>query len=341
MPSLELNATFYRDAVAPLVTPWRHSAALLGWGSDVLGFDTPRSTDHGWGLRLQVFVEHRDLEAAQAAIDGGLPDSFAGHPVRYGWDGEPARHHVAVTTLASWLRSHLGRDPREGMTAFDWLVVPQQLLLGVVRGAVYADDLGTLEPVRSMLRWYPRDVWLWMMASQWRRIAQEEAFVGRTAEVGDDLGSRLVAARLVRELMRLCFLLACQYWPYTKWFGTAFAQLDDPDGLGEALGQVLAASDHPARGAALATSYELVAARHNARRTTSHVDTRVRGFHDRGFVVLMADRFADACLSAVADERLRVIPLVGSVDQFADSTDVLSRPDRAARLRAVYTGRTG
>jgi hypothetical protein len=34
----------------------RHSAARLGEGSEVLGFDTKRSTDHDWGPRLQIFL---------------------------------------------------------------------------------------------------------------------------------------------------------------------------------------------------------------------------------------------------------------------------------------------
>jgi hypothetical protein len=54
----------------------------------------------------------------------------------------------------------------------------------VTSGAVYRDDTGALGTARQTLRWYPDQVWLWMLAAQWRRIAQEEAFVGRTAEVG-------------------------------------------------------------------------------------------------------------------------------------------------------------
>jgi hypothetical protein len=49
--------------------------------------------------------------------------------------------------------------------------------------------------------------------------------MARCGDVGDELGSRLVAARLIEELMRLCFLMEKQYWPYAKWFGTAFSKL--------------------------------------------------------------------------------------------------------------------
>ena len=65
-----------------------------------------------------------------------------------------------------------------------------------------------------------------MLAAQWTWVAQEEAFVGRAVEVGDELGSRVMAARVVRELMRLCFLLERAYAPYSKWLGSAFARLD-------------------------------------------------------------------------------------------------------------------
>jgi hypothetical protein len=76
VPALELNAGFYRDVVEPLVRPWRHSAALVGDGSELLGFDTERSTDHGWGPRLQVFVDAADVAAARAAVDAGLPTEY-------------------------------------------------------------------------------------------------------------------------------------------------------------------------------------------------------------------------------------------------------------------------
>jgi hypothetical protein len=338
VPSLQLNAAFYGEVVAPLVAPAPHAAALLGWGSDVLGFDSERSTDHGWGPRLQVFVADADVAAVRERVDRRLPAAFRGWPVRFGWDGVAPRHWVDVQPLGAWLTAHLGLDPRSGMAPLDWLTAPQQLLLGVVRGAVYTDPSGELAAVRAALRWYPRDVWLWLLAAQWRRVEQEEAFVGRASEAGDELGSRLVAARLARELMALVFLLDREYRPYLKWFGTAFARLRSGAALLPVLDRVTAAGSDAEREAALVAAYEAVAARHNAAGMTAEADPRARGFHDRPYRVLGAGRFVRACLDAIEDPWLRALPLVGSVDQLADSTDVLSAPERARLLRGFYTG---
>ena len=336
VPALELNAEFYEEVVVPLVGSVPHAAALLGSGSEILGYDTERSTDHGWGPRLQVFVATDQVEAVRARIDAGLPEQFREWPVEYiSPDGTPPRHHVAVLTLQHWLEHQIGRDPRQGMPSIDWLLTPQQRLLGVVRGAVYRDDDGELARVREQLQWYPDDVARWMLACQWQRVAQEEAFVGRAAEVDDEMGSRLVAARLVRELAGIWFILERAYWPYTKWFGTAFAQLPDTGPIVKILERVLAATDFKSREAALVDAYEATARRHNESEITPPVVPRVRSYFGRGFLVLMADRFVHACLAEVTDPQLLAFPLVGSVDQFVDSTDVLEVPARANALRAL------
>ena len=111
------------------------------------------------------------------------------------------------------------------LTPADWLTFPQQKLRTITGGAVYHSGLGELDALRDRLRYYPRDVWLYLMAAGWTRISQEEAFIGRTGDVGDELGSRVIAARLIRDLMMLCFLIERVYAPYSKWFGTGFSKL--------------------------------------------------------------------------------------------------------------------
>jgi hypothetical protein len=246
---------------------------------------------------------------------------------------------VSVTTLADWSSQHLGVDATAGLSTLDWLTVPQQRLLGVVAGAVYADPDGALGRLRHDLAWYPEQVWHWLLACQWGRIAQEEAFVARTAEVGDDAGSAITAARQAREIMRLALLLHRRYAPYQKWLGTAFARLTHDDDLPSQLHAAVHAVDAHRRQDALADAYVSVARRHNAVGVTRALDPEVRRYHTRPARVLMAERFAQASLEAVRDPWLRSLPLVGAVDQFVDSTDVLEDPALCRRAAGIYAGR--
>jgi hypothetical protein len=340
VPGLELSRSFYDEVVRPIVGDLPHAAALLGYGSDVMGFDTERSTDHGWGPRLQLLFadEHApdDLEALRRALHEQLPEEHGGWPVRFGWDDTPVQHHVAVVTTGAFFAHWLGFDPRPGLDVLDWISTPEQLLIEMTRGGVFHDDLGELTRVRAELARYPDQVWLWMLACQWRRLAQEEPFVGRTAEMGDDLGSRVLATRLARDVMLLCFRLEREYAPYPKWFGTAFARLDAARDVAPPLTRALCADTIHEREDGLVDAYEAVARRHNALGVTDAVDPSARLFYGRPFRVLGAGRFVDACLAEVTDARLRRLPLIGGVDQWSDNTDVRSTPPVFRRARNLY-----
>jgi hypothetical protein len=131
--------------------------------------------------------------------------------------------------------------------------------------------------------------------------------------------------------MRQALLLERAYTPYSKWLGTAFARLPCAPELAPPLNRALAAATHPDRETALVDAYELLGALRLA--PTVSLDTSARFFYDRPFRVLGAGRFVEACLDALHDSGLRQLPLVGSVDQFADSTDVLAR---AVLLGVIY-----
>ena len=328
VPGVELGGALYREAVAPRLRGVPHSAVRLGPGSDVLGYDTARSTDHGWGARLAVLV----ADGGPHPLDG-VPAEFRGWPVE-----------VVVVGIGMFLTWQLGFDPRAGISTRDWLVTPQQSLASVTAGAVYHDGLGQLEPVRQALAWYPRDLWLWQLAGQWRRIGQEEPFCGRADEVGDDLGRRVLVGRLARDVMRLCFLLERHYAPYSKWLGTAFGRLEAAGTVGPLLTAAMAADRWPAAEEALVAAYQEVATRHNRLGLTEPLDPAPRQFFDRPWLVLDADRFAVACLAAMADRRLASLQPIGAIDQFVDSTDVLGfRPALCRQIGRVYdaTGPAG
>ena len=361
IPGLDLSSAFYTEIVAPILAEaypgLRYSAALIGYGSEVLGYDTARSTDHEWGPRMLLLVSDDDYaahaEAIHALLGQRLPPTFRGFSTHFGTPGPdgvqqpsqytsgPINHKIPVYPLRGLLAQWLGADPLEELTALDWLLMPQQKLLEVTAGRVFHDGLGELEPARAKLAYYPPDVWRYLLAAQWTRISQQEAFVGRAGEVGDELGSALVAAALVRDLMGLCFLLERRYAPYSKWFGTAFAELTCAPRLIPLFQQALRAVSWQERDAALAPAYELVAGLHNELGITEQIDPRVRFYHGgRPFQVIHGERFADAIVATIQDPQVRAIVdragLIGSVDQVSDNVDVVSNPERVTKLRALY-----
>jgi hypothetical protein len=251
-------------------------------------------------------------------------------------------HHIQIWSVGEFLRWELGVDAVDHLSMSDWLTFPEQKLLELTAGAVYHDGLGQLTPMREQLDYYPHDIWLYRLAAQWRRIAQEEAFVGRSGDVGDDLGSRLVAARLVRDLMRLCFLLERHYAPYSKWLGTAFARLACAQSVGPQLAATLAAGTWQEREVCLARAYETVAQLQNALAVAEPQDPNSRPYFGRPYQVIMADRFVNALIAAIKDSDVQRIMnndnlgLAGALDQWADSTDIVSYAERSRRVSRVF-----
>ena len=297
----------------------------------MLGFDSPRSADHNWGPRLLLFAEGG--ESLPGLLADHLPRTFLGYPTHFVTDAAGTRHlapttgrpdhGVVVAPLDGWVRDALGFDPRRPERR-DWLATPTQIFAEFTGGAVYHDELG-LEALRRSVAWYPDDVWRYVLACQWQRIGQEEAFVGRCGEAGDELGSAVVAARLVRDLMRLCLLMARRYPPYSKWLGSAFAQLPAAAELTPSLTGALASTTWRERERHLVPAYEHVAGLHNELGLTDPVDPRTSGYHDRPFQVIHAERFVQPLLAGTP-------PGAGAIDQFIDSTDVLGH---RALTRAV------
>lgn len=329
IPGIELSRAFYTDVVGKLVH-FPHAAALLGEGSEVLGYDQPRSTDHSWGPRLQLFVGAARLREAAQALESGLPDEFKGYPVRfYSWQTGTVRHHVEVTTLDDWLLSQLRIERHTELTPEKWLAMPQQHLLQFTAGEVFRDDLGELTEMRRRFSQYPDDVWLWMMAAQWHLIGNAEPLLGRTVEAGDFRGSALIACRLVRLIMEMCFLQERRYWPYPKWFGTAFSKLQIAPALGPVLDEVLVATEPSDRHRAVSGALVMIAERHNALGVAPQVPPIVApfqvGINDavRPYRVLNAGSYAEACRQAIADETLRQTVAVGGIDQLTHADDAL------------------
>ena len=363
VPGLELAETFYHEVVRGILDAEQpglvYSAGLIGWGSDVLGVDSERSCDHDWGPRGTLFLAAEDspsrAEDVRRTLRAELPATFRGYSVHFsepdpvdndtrkmapGKQGE-IDSMVVVSTLEDFLALILGRRRAAQPDLFDWLTFPEQALLELTSGRIFHDGLGTLGPMRERFAYFPDDVWLHRLSCQWQRIAQEEGFAGRCAEVGDDLGSRIVTARLVRDMMRLAFLMQRRYAPYSKWLGTAFAKLPCAARLQPALARALASHVYPDRETALCEAMVTLAEMHNALGITEPLEPTTRPFFARPYQVIFASRFDRAIREKIRDEKLRALPSrLPAVDQLTDLAGAIRSPILTGRMRRIYFARS-
>ena len=360
IPGLELCGRYYAELVHPLLDrhfpDLRYAAALIGYGSEVLGFDTEMSMDHAWSPRMLLFLREADITLAENIYNllvRELPTHFLGFPLGTRPSAEEpgiffmdenalpgqVAHKVRVTTLRDFVRQEMDWDLRQPLEAIDWLTFSSQILRVMTAGCVYFDNLGELTALRQQLTWYPRDIWLYVMASTWERIGQEEHLMPRAGFVGDELGSSLIGSRLVRDVMSLCFLMEKQYAPYPKWFGTAFQRLACAAEMTPLLWQAQMAATWPEREKAIRAAYELLARQHNALGLTEPLSETVSDFHGRPFKVIHAEVFAKAIRTKIADPEVRRIAdkgLIGGIDQLSDNTVLRSHLHWRQGLKALY-----
>ena len=338
----ELARAFFTDAVDPLlsgaVPGLRYAAARLGSGSDVLGLDDARSRDHDWGCRLTLLVDADDRDQVpriRQLLEDQLPERWRGFPVRFPvtWDSSVS-HRVDVATVADFAASRLGPDPTQGMSVLDWLSVTGQSVLEVTAGPVFADRTRTLAPARALLAWYPPDVERYVLAAGWQRLCQQMPFLGRTAESGDELGSRLLSAGLAGDVVSLAFTLSRRWAPYPKWRGTVFRSLPVAARLGPLLDTVVAAPVWRDRESALAAACEVLLELQREHGYPAPAAGVIR-FFDRPYRTIDG-AVLEGLLEGITDQDVARLPVVGSIEQWADSTDVLSSPGRRVALQAVY-----
>lgn len=339
---LKLSGLYFGKEIKPILDKnfpdLKYSAALFGWGSESLGYDTARSADHHWGPRLLIFLKEEDFnlkEKISEALSKNLPYEFMGYSTNFSKPAPngvriqekissgPVDHMVDIFTIKSFFQMRLGFNPYGDIETKTWLTFPQQKLLELTCGEVYYHGLNELNEIRKKFEYFPNDVWLYLLSCQWFKIAQEQAFVGRCGENGDELGSQIVASRLVREIIKLCFLIEKKYAPYSKWLGTAFSKLKCSKKLAPILRKVLLSKSWKEREKYMSLAYEFIAQKHNLLKITPKLSTKVTYYYDRPYYVINAERFSEAIKKEIEDEQVKNIKSdIGSVDQFADNADI-------------------
>jgi len=338
LPGIDLNRKYFQQVVKPLIDKHfpnlSYSAGIVGEGSDVMRFDTPTSMDHNWGPHVRIFLTEKDFRKKNKIdkmLRQELPYEFMGFSTNFTKPNEnsylvqqmkpinkgPVNHFIQFYTIKNFFKHYLGTDPYKEITYKDWLVFPQQALIEVSDGEIFFDGLEQLNKIREKFRYYPDEVWKYLYLIQWDKIANEESFMGRSGEVGDELGSNIIATNIVTNIMKLCFLIEKKYMPYIKWFGTSFSRLNCAAELTHILINIVQGKTWIEREEYLGQAYEIIARMHNDLKITSPIKMDASDFNGRPYKVIHAHDVYDKIEKSITDPFFKKMKYkIGSVDQF-------------------------
>lgn len=355
---LALCEGFFFEIAKPVLdehfTGMKYSAGLVGYGSDVLGYDDEVSTDHMWGPRFYLFLEDKDIAKKQEILETfskRLPYDYRGYSVHFSRpdpNDNGVRHPEQITegdvsplifvhTFKEYLTSYLGMDDLDNLTGLDWLSFSEHRLLALSSGRLFFDGL-CIQKVIEKIRFYPDDVRLYLIASNWSLAAEEQAFVKRCFAVGDDLGSMLACGRIADRLMRLTFLYCKAYAPYSKWFGTAFSKLPVDESLKRAIYNAVKAIDINERENSIALAQKLTADLHNQSGFTKFVDVKIESYFGRDIKVIFADKIVSAVMVKLSGTDFERYPLIGSLSGVPNFTNIFDDPLYRDRVKGLYGG---
>jgi len=355
MKGLELCNGFFLDIAKPILDKHYpglvYSAALIGYGSDVLGYDDEVSTDHMWGPRFYLFLNEKDIHMKQEIMEmfgKTLPYEYKGYSVNFSRPDPigvrcPERISeglvsplVFVHTLNEYLTEYLGTADLDSLTGTDWLSFSEHRLLALTSGRVFHDGLNIQQDLEK-LRFYPEDVKLYLIASNWSLIAEEQAFLRRCYDVGDTIGSIMICGRIADRLMRLAFLYCGQYAPYSKWFGTAFARLPIDESIKRTISCSVEATDIEERENQITAAQKLIADLHNELGITAPVDVRIESYYGRKIKVIFADKMVGAVMGKLSGTEFEGYPLIGALSGVPNFTNAFDDPARRALIKRLYS----
>ena len=305
-----------------------------------------------WGPRFYLFLSNEDIarkDEIMAVFSQTFPYEFCGYSVNFSApdpNDNGVRHPEKITsgpvspllfiyTVEGYLEKYLGTSDFDRLSAADWLSFSEHKLLSLTCGKLFEDQLDIGKTLEK-LRFYPEAVRLYLIASNWSLIAEEQAFMKRCSDVGDEIGSVLVCGRIAERLMRLCFLYCGKYAPYSKWFGTGFAHLLVDNAIKQALRNAVTAADIETREDSLVLAQHLVAELHNTMGITDPVSTEIVPYFGRNIKVIFCDSIAEAVQEKLRGTELEHLPLIGSLSEVAEMTVLSDDPAHRERVKKLY-----
>jgi len=200
---------------------------------------------------------------------------------------------------------------------------------------LFRDELNLTEELKK-IEYYPENVWIYLLMSDWSCLAEERAFVKRTSSRGDDVGSRIVCARLAHRIMHLCFLYEKKFAAYSKWFGTQFGELESAKTIKPLLEKALSSNDHLEREEAIAMAQAELIKIHNKSGITKAISAEIHPYYTRDIKVADSDLVYLALVEKLRGTELETIPPIGSLCTAGNLVVLTEDSKNVERMSRLY-----
>lgn len=355
MKGLDLCRKYYNEIIKTIINENiefvgdRYAAALIGWGSDVLGNDDELSKDHEWGPRCIIFLPE-DLKQYNDRIyeilNTEIPPVFIGHPTRFVHDKKymgvrtpsidgSGNVHIEITTCEEYFTSNLGITvPKNDL---EWLSIPENRLLELTSGEVFYDGFGELTRLRNIYSsYYPDNVWKYRLAYAWQSLGWDIDLIGLCNDRRDILSARYSLSETINRIIKITFLLNRKYAPsYPKWIHREFYKLTCLSNvIGPAIEDFYTEKDLKLITKKLSEICAMLIQYENSLLNLPRVKIKTNIFA-RGYFDIDFQYIAEQIYETI-DGQLKAIPLDGALDQWITNEDFLLEADKMKLLSVIY-----
>ncbi len=230
---IALSREFFFDIVKPILerrfpeeTP-QAAIGVFGYGSEALGLDDQYSSDHHFGLRIDMVLPDQICQAKcqeiVRVVSEYLPPAYRGHSLR---EGHVSGAGLAPESLQHYLRRTIGMD-HIPQSYQDWLTIPDEEVIHITNGEVWYDPTGRFTAIReAFANHYPEPVRLRRIAHWCRYFSGMGSYALKRAILRDNEYYAATAfGKAIRWGVQLAFMLDRQYFPYDKWIMAFFERL--------------------------------------------------------------------------------------------------------------------
>lgn len=178
--------------------------ALVGTGSECLGFDDAISEDHDFTKRCQLFLPADIYETNKERLQSYFKNYAYGT--------------VQVECISEFYQRYT-LYPEGPQCEKEFRRVPQDLLCTATNGEVFLDNFGSFTHIRQrLLAYYPEDIRLRKIAYELNQLAQSGQYnLPRMLQRDDTIAASLALHQFVHHYMLLVHLFNKSYAPFYKW----------------------------------------------------------------------------------------------------------------------------